>query len=130
MKKNKTLRHLCLITMSLNLFLVACMYPSKYEIQEAERLNNIFPQYTFHPTGDIYLKVIILKKKVDTLELQRIYDTACLRKSESIRFKQSFRSDVPWIYLNFYDEKGNFYFNMSKEIYTTEKYEFSKREHY
>lgn len=109
-----------------NLFFIACMSPSDDELREAEKLNKLFPEYVFTPTGDMYLEVKILKEVVDTAEIKKIYDTACLRKKESENF-QVFRSDVPWIYLNFYNAKGSFYFSLSK---AADKYEFSRQEYH
>jgi len=93
-------------------------------MSEVERLYS--EEYYFKPDGDIYLSVI-LKIQKDTNEVEG--DARGIYRHLIYNDLTSTKHDVPYIYLNIYDENGHFLFQLS---YDYRKGEFLKgqRPHY
>jgi len=114
-----------LIIFIFQIVLISCG-PSENEKQIISRYSAKYSGFEIKPQGDYYLRVKIISDTVDTISLISMYENIILVKNQS--GFETFRKDVPWKYLNVYNNKGEFLFRLGKDIYGSKEIFFKSKE--
>jgi len=116
-KINRIKIHLICVLILLNL--MSCKNQNiDQQKNEIKNLSSIFSDYRFDTSFEIYLKAYSLKTEIDTTVVEQIYDIAILNQNNS------------WIYLNVYDIKEIFIFQIYRDKSHNGAFKFSKTEYY
>ena len=114
------------ILIFLLVFFTGCI--SKQEKESVDKLNEQYSDYHFKGSGGVHLNVYLKKSTIDTSEIISIYKDIFLVCDTSNKIISS--KMIGWVYLNVFDNKGHFCFQLLYDTYGNQEFKFKKKAYY